>query len=357
MKNTWTKPSVITLIVVFIIVIMVFRQDRKPVPVVAPEHGQGVAVIITGAAARIPQEAALLEELYNRGLLNDLVFISGVSSGAINAVMLNGIMSGRITWDVYRNLLDSLRNEDVYVQEGRHIPVNTMPERQLLKNVFEGMLGYKTIGDLPYPTSLSITHRNDLYLRTDAFRMCSRKINNESDTTLSLTDIVMASSAFPVAFPPVRIENVNTIPDEGYIDGAASEDIVPYRALLEFEKHRGMDVERVYIISRKSDSLPQVSEELRGLGINDKGLFDKVGISLDAIVDKGITRRLNAYAEEVPDHIPVTYVWVPDFTEDFLLFQFNDLREQYSLTAEWAKSHEPMPLVDFMKLKKETEQP
>jgi len=67
----------------------------------APDYPirKGTAILMTGAAARIPQEAALLEALYKRGLLKDVVFISGVSSGALNAVMLNGILSGKITWN------------------------------------------------------------------------------------------------------------------------------------------------------------------------------------------------------------------------------------------------------------------
>lgn len=348
MKTRGAISTVTTLLIAAFAVIILTSKDKRQVTDVSPRPRHGVAVIITGAAARIPQEAALLEELDQRGLLDDLVFISGVSSGAINAVMLNGIMSGRITWDEYREMLFSLSNSDVYVQEAHRIPVNTSPEREMLRGVFEGKLGFRTIGDLPYPTSLSITHMKDLYLKADAYRMCSRKINEETDTTLNLTDIVMASSAFPVAFPPVRIENAPTIPDAGYIDGAASEDIVPYHALFEFEKFRGTNVERVYIITRKSDSLPLVSEELHGLGIDDRGLFDRMAISLDAIVDKGVVKSLNAYATEAPDHIPVTYIWVPEFKKDFLLFQFDNLQEQYALTLDWAKSNEPMPLRDFL---------
>jgi predicted acylesterase/phospholipase RssA len=66
------------------------RAEHIPESAVSFERN-GVAVLLTGAAARIPQEAALLEELDKRGLLEDLVFISGVSSGALNSVMLNGI--------------------------------------------------------------------------------------------------------------------------------------------------------------------------------------------------------------------------------------------------------------------------
>jgi len=308
----------------------------------------GVAVIMTGAAARIPQEAALLEELQKRGLLKNLVFISGVSSGALNSVALNGILSGKMTWNEYRNILYSLKNSDIFIQEGKKLPLNTSPARELYKKIFEQKLGFYTIGDLPYSTSISFTHLNKIDFNKTVYRMCSRKINIETDTTLSLVDIVMASSAFPLAFPPVRINGVKTIPDEEYVDGGVGDDHVPFRALLEFEQCRGAGVEKVYIISRKSDSSPEISEELKGLGINDKGLFDKIGISLDAILSKGIYKRLEAFAEEAPDLIPYTYVWVPDFQTNFLLFNFDNLKEQYELTSAWAKNHEPIPLGRYM---------
>ena len=57
----------------------VVRNEQKDNMVHKPN---GVAVILTGAVARIPQEAALLQELDRRGLLKNVVFISGVSSGA-----------------------------------------------------------------------------------------------------------------------------------------------------------------------------------------------------------------------------------------------------------------------------------
>lgn len=308
----------------------------------------GTAVILTGAAARIPQEAALLEQLYNRGLLKDVVFISGVSSGALNSVVLNGILSGRITWPEYRNILFNLKNSDVFTQEGKSLPVNTGPLREFITKVVEDRLGYREIGDLPYMTAISFTHLKDLDLKKTVYRMCSRKINNETDPSLSLVDILMASTSFPIAFPPVRIRNVKTIPDVEFIDGGIGEDHVPFRALFEFEKFRGEGVERVYIISRKSDSIPEVSEELRVLGINDKGRFDKLGISLDNILKKDMVKRLKSYAEQAPELVSRSYVWIPDFQEDFLMFSFSNLKEQYELTSEWAESHDPVPLADFL---------
>jgi hypothetical protein len=320
----------------------------------AVETRSGTAIIMSGAAARIPQEAALLEELYKRGLMNDVVFISGVSSGALNAVMLNGILSRKMTWDEYRGILGNIKNSDIFIQDpGKKIPVNTEPARALFKRVVEDRLGYHQIGDLPYMTEISFTDLRDIDLKKKVYRMCSRKINEETDTTLSLVDIMMASSAFPIVFPPVRIRNVKTIPDVHYIDGGVGDDHIPYYALLQFEKFRGSGVSKVYIVSRKSDSIPNLSEELRGLGIDDKGRFDKMGISLDNILWKGMLKRLDAYAKDAPELILRSYVWVPDFPENFLMFNFDNLSEQYIVTSQWARTHNPVPLGDFLLYYKE----
>jgi hypothetical protein len=344
------KIAILLILVTSLAVFIAFlsKGDNKIPEAIVSGPRNGVAIILTGAAARIPQEAALLQELNERGLLKNLVFISGVSSGALNSVVLNGILSGKMTWEDYKNILYSLKNSDVFVQEGKKIPVNSSPARELYKRVVEEKLGYFRIGDLPFVTGISFTHLEDLDMKKTVYRLCSRKINEETDTTLSLVDIIMASSAFPIVFPSIRIRNVKTIPDIEYVDGGVGDDHVPYHALFEFEKYRGAGVEKVYIISRKSDSIPEISEELKGLGINDNGLFDNLGISLDAILSKGIVKRLEAYATEAPELIPLTYVWIPDFKADFLLFSFDSLKEQYILTSQWAKTHDPMPLGDFL---------
>lgn len=337
------------LILIIFAYIFISANDQKQVVGSVSKSRSGTAILMTGAAARIPQEAGLLEELYNRGLLNDVVFISGVSSGALNAVMLNGILSGKMTWDEYKGILYSLKNNDIFIQEpGKKIPVNTQPARNLYTKVVEGKLGYHQIGDLPFMTEISFTDLKDMDLKKKVYRMCSRKINEESDTTLSLVDIMMASSAFPIAFPAVRIRNVKTIPDVEYVDGGIGDDHIPYHALLEFEKFRGKGVARVYIISRKSDSIPEISEELRALGIDDKGRFDKLGISLDNILQKGMLKRLHAFTEEAPELVPLCHIWMPDFKQNFLMFNFDNLKEQYILTSQWAKNHNPISLKDYL---------
>jgi predicted acylesterase/phospholipase RssA len=336
-------------LVLGLLIIILSKLGNNGVETQFQNPREGTAIILTGAAARIAQEAALLEELDRRRLLDNVVFISGVSSGALNTVMLNAILSGKMTWEEYKNILFNINNCDVFTQDSAKIPVNTEPERALLKRIVEDQLGYRTIGDLPIFSEISFTHLEELGMKKSVFRMCSRKINEETDTTLNLVDIMMASSAFPVVFPKIRINNVTTIPDVEYIDGGVGDDHVPFYALIEFEKFRGAGVERVYVISRKSDSIPEISEELTGLGINDKGVFDQLGISLDAILQKGINKRLEAFATQAPDLIPLTFVWIPEFHENFLLFNFDKLREQYELTSQWAISHDPVPLEEYLK--------
>jgi predicted acylesterase/phospholipase RssA len=348
MKN---KHFIVLSVVVsiFFFIALIRKKDNNIHKTTSSAPRNGVAVLITGAAARIPQEAALLEELDHRGLLKDLVFISGVSSGALNSVVLNGILSGKLTWDDYRNILYNIKNCDIYLQEAnKKLPMNTSPARGLYKKIVEEKLEYSKIGDLPFTTNISFTHLKDLDMKEAVYRMCSKKINEESDTELNLVDIMMATSAFPLVFPPIRIKNVKTIPDVEYVDGGVGEDHVPYHALLEFEKFRDEGIEKVFIISRKSDSIPEISEELKELGINDRGIFDKLGFSFDAILQKGIIKGLESYATDAPELIPLTYVWIPDFEADFLLFDFDNLKEQYEVTSEWAKSHDPLPLGDFL---------
>ena len=341
-------PAGILLLVFF--ATMAFPKNHHQVSSAGTfQERSGTAIILTGAAARIPQEAALLEELYNRGLLKDVVFISGVSSGALNAVMLNGILSGKLSWAEYREILFDLKSSDIFIQDGKKkLPVNTNPERMLFKRIVEERLGYHKIGDLPFPTVISVTDLRELDLRRKVYRLCSRKINEESDTTLSLVDIMMATSAFPLAFPAERIACVKTIPDADYVDGGVGDDHVPYHALHEFEQQRGIGVERVYVVSRKNDSIPAVSEELKILGIDDKGRLDKHGISLDNILMKGIIKRLESFAEESPEMLDRSFVYIPDFKEHFLLFNFDHLKKQYELSAKWAKVHDPVPLDDFL---------
>ncbi len=327
------------------------------IPSKAPVQSQreGVAIIMTGAAARISQEAELLEELYKRGMMKNVVFISGVSSGALNAVALNGILSGKMTWDEYKAILFKLKDSDIFVpfKENR-LPVNTEPVRNLFRQIAEDKLGFHKIGDLPYMTVISVTDLKALDLKKKVYRLSSRKINEESDPDLGLVDVMMASTSVPIVFPAIRIRNVKTIPDVEYVDGGVGEDFVPYHGLLEFEKFRGKGVEKVYIISKKGDDLSNIGDQLKAMAPEKNEIrLDKFGLTFDGLLRRKMVRGLEAYAKEAPDLIMISYVWVPDFDENFLMFNFNEMQKQYLLTKQWAANHEPVPLGNYLLYKEE----
>ncbi len=309
---------------------------------------EGTAIIITGAAARIPQEAALLENLYRQGMLNDVQFIAGASSGALNTVVLNAILTHRYTWKSYLNLLFTLRNENVYKLNGKKLPVDTEPLRKFLSLVVNETIGYHKIGDLPITSAISITEEKLAGITSKNFRLSNKKINPESDPDLDLVEVLMASTAIPIVFPAAWFSKAPTLPEHRFVDGGVGEDHVPFKGMLDFIKFRGKSFEKVIIVSRKADKKPELSEELRLVGIDDKGILDKLGISLDGIMFKGFIKGLRALQKEDLDLAERTYIYIPDFQNDFMLLDFTNLERQYEVAKEWANRNKPVPLKQYL---------
>lgn len=322
------------------------RQD--PEPEQAMDHSAGTAIVITGAAARIPQEAALLEQLYNTGELKDVVFISGVSSGALNAVVLNAILDRKYTWKKYRSLLFSMTNQSVFCSTDQPLPVNTDPLRQLLTTVLHDTLGYFKLKDLPYATSLSTVSLNMKSWADHTFRLCNRKINMESDPELDLVEVLMASTAFPLAFPAVRFSPNNTLPEGRFIDGGTTADYIPYRAVLEFEKYSRHNVERMIIVSRKLDTEDGLRAELLNIGINRIDLVDKLGIALEDLAQRSFFRGLESLMQEAPVLSGKTFIYLPAIPGEYPLFDFENMKDQYNASRDWARTHKPIPLARFL---------
>jgi len=322
----------------------------RPVPEyeVTMDHSQGTALVITGAAARIPQEAALLEQLYYMGELKDVVFISGVSSGALNAVLLNAILEGKYTWKRYRNLMFSLNNQSIFYSADHTFPVNTGPFKKLLTSVLHDTLGYYKMKDLPYPTSLSTVSLNIKSIADHTYRLCNRKINTESDPELDLVEVLMASTAFPLAFPPATFTKSPTLPSGKFIDGGTTADYIPYRAVLEYEKFSRHNINRMIIVSRKLDTEAGMRAELQDMGIVWTDLLDKLNITLEDLGQRSFVQGLDALIQEAPLLSEKTFIYLPAIRGEFPLFDFTCLKEQYNASRDWARTHKPISLKSFL---------
>ena len=350
MKHWYFRLTLFTLVILAFFLTGNFDKDQKEIP---QKIRRGTAIVITGAAAKIAQEAALLEELDRKGMLKDVVFISGASSGALNAVALNGVLSGKFSWHEYVKILEQVTNDDVFIKNGSKVPVNTQPLRELITKIACNKLGYAKLSDLPYTTAFSVVDLKFIPFEDRTFRICNKKINTESDSSLNIVDVLMASTAIPLVFPAQRISNIKTLPNDLFHDGGIAADHVPFYAVVQYQKYCGFDVEKMIIISRKRDSLPKLYDELQQIGVDKLRFFDKINVSPEALSNKGFLRRLKDLNEKYPNLAQRTYIYVPTISEEFLMFDFNNLKKQYEITSNWAKNHDPVPLHKFLENYKE----
>lgn len=312
------------------------------------EKHSGTALVITGAAARIVQEAALLENLQKKGWFTNICFISGTSSGAINTVMLNGILENKFTWERYHSILFNITNHDIYIRNGRSLPVNNEPLQNLLETVVNDSLGYKSIGDLPFRSSISISAVDLLPPFSATYRLCNLKINNESNPAFNLVETLLASTAIPILFPAAHFHESFGLPKSSFVDGGFSNDHIPFEAVLQFEKFRGFGVDTLIIVSRKSDTKQGIQHEVEKFGNTDSRTFAKLSYWIDNLAMNGFIRSMKELQKKYPELAARTFVYIPDFEENFALLDFSEMKHQYDVTASWAETHKPVPLNQYL---------
>jgi predicted acylesterase/phospholipase RssA len=242
-----------------------------------------------------------------------------------------------------------MNNQSVFYSTDKPLPVNTEPLRQLLTKVLHDSLGYFKIKDLPIPTSLSTVSLNIKSWADQTFRLCNLKINTESDPELDLVEVLMASTAFPFAFPSVRFSKNSTLPPGRFIDGGSTADFIPYRAVLEFEKFSRHNVNRMIIVSRKLDTEEGLRAELMNMGISRIDLVDKLGIALEDLAQRSFFRGLESLLKEAPVLSEKTFIYLPAIPGEYPLFDFSNLKDQYAASREWARTHKPIALDVFLK--------
>jgi len=308
----------------------------------------GTAIVITGAAARIVQEAALLEHLQKTGWMHNVCFISGTSSGALNTVMLNAILDKKFSWERYRSILGKINNDDIFIRTGKSLPVNNEPYQKLLAQVINDSLGYFRIGDLPLNSAISISDIMIMPPNSKTYRLSNLKINTESNPGFNLVEVLVASTAIPILFPSAQFQESFGLPKSSFVDGGFADDHIPFKAVLQYEKYRGFGVDTLIIVSRKSDSRPRLSTELQNFSNNNSRIFTKLSSWIDNQAMNGFIRGMKELQRNYPELAAHTYVYIPDFDENFALLDFSQLKKQYEVTKDWTKTHKPIPLKEYL---------
>jgi predicted acylesterase/phospholipase RssA len=264
--------------------------------------------------------------------------------------MLNAILSKDFSWERYKRILFSITSSQVYSSGERRLPLNTQPLRKLLIRIVNDSLGYKVVSDLPFPTAISATSVKMPPPQRQTMRFSNRQINEESNPSYNLIDMLMASTAIPLVFPSVRIRNAEDFPEETFKDGGIFDDRIPYEAVLQYQRFSGVEIDKLIIISRKSDSVQNIQDELDNIGLRSTKVLENLGAFLQSYSQVSFIKKLMEFQQINPDLAARTYIYIPDFKENYTMLNFNTMEDQYRVTSEWAKRNQPVLLSEYLNI-------
>ncbi len=314
-----------------------------------------------GAAAFIAQEAALAKALMEGKALGRTIrpdVIAGTSSGALNAVVVNAILrtldgnaprGGEFRWggpgdsgeDTYYGLLSGLKNKDVFTMSLGALAqggvLDNSPLRRLLEHIVERRLGFATLGDLPLPTWLCVVDR----ATGKPWRLSSLHPHHKN---LSLVDVLMASTAIPIVFPPQKIEAKMGQGLEGvFFDGGTGPDSIPVEALEDENCDEIFLIDRMgstAATSHKPDLAHASAESVSAMGGFHLELVENTALGLEYLF-----RTINAQQIEKATRLAAS-VWVyePELTTSYGILDFSQEKHQWEETWAWAQKNPPRRL-------------
>ena len=331
------------------------------------------AILLTGAAARISQEVAIIDKLCARKenplkIKEEDSLIAGFSSGSLNLTALNACFRNKnpMDWKTYyqEQILFPLKNEDVFTKNKRlSIPLfNTSPLRNTLY-FFLADTNLHLMKDLPFHSSiLTMLKRKGKDKRHHKNRetlwACSEKTSQEY---LSLSDVLMASTAIPVAFPAQEIHvqkgHTTDFPLRKYRDGGTQ------GTFVDFDTHIGDIVrnqgafEEMYIISPMREASDETVIEMDNSILDDIEDLDKIKLTnfLSNISMKTFMKflvKLEQWKMNNEAMAKNIFVCIPEMESNFPILDFSQEKAQYKATRSWFdgnKSKLAVPLADFIK--------
>jgi len=322
-------------------------------------------ILLTGAAARISQEVAILDLLISEGLeiKQDKTLLAGYSSGALNLLAMNGCFrdTSPLCWNEYykKKILFSLRDKDVFKLfplTGKSI-LNTAPFRVYLSAILNDMK-FNTYGELPFK-SFVITSQYS------GFSTHWADNRHPGHAHLSPLDLFMASTAIPVVLPSQEINSTikdapRDFPEGEFIDGGTWGAFTNYNTQLEdYIKENGV-LEELHILSpmreteddfiKTKKSFLKELEALTKLNHDHHHEFGQsfnVGFGQFLTFVKGLN-ELNAN-NQIAENI---YVSIPAMNDNTGFFSFGEQESTYQQVHDWmsgdGKSQLKVPVADFI---------
>jgi len=320
------------------------------------------AVLLTGAAARISQEVAILDKLMeHKGLkLNEnQTVLSGFSSGSMNLLAINACFRKKrpLDWDAYykQKVLFSLKTEDVF--KAKFPPFDTRPLLNTLNKFLIDM--YSTVlCELSFHSYIPVFSRQ-------VFETLWASSRDEGQKHLFLSDILMASTAIPFVFPCQEIEcetgYTSNFPGGKFNDGGTEGTFSRFEDYLGAYVAKNGPFENLYIIS----PMREKSQEEHILMLNDihrrygsKPEHRELKSFLSQISMKTFVKFLERLEKWETLNGPMAqniYVSIPEMDENFPLLDFSKEEKQYKEVCHWLEHHPDklaIPLAGFLEVHK-----
>lgn len=320
------------------------------------------ALFLTGAAARISQEVAILDKLQELDHLiisPETTMLAGFSSGALNIAAINACYrkNNPLDWNSYykKELLFGVNNQKVYKQN-RFIPLNTQPLRKTIEE-FLSDADLKKVQDLSFQS----------YILTFSYlRFTTVWISNlfNRHQNVSVSDLMMATTGIPILFPDQPIRNLNKSGNKytrgRYADGGIGGSFRRFEYHLKRYVKQNDPLDKIYIISPMRQVTDSDYEELHKmipsadmlrLDLKDIKLLR---IFLEMISQNGFDtfiKRFHKWTQKrnIANEI---YVCIPKMEANYPILNFNKQEEQYNAVCTWIDQNPDklaIPLNEYIK--------
>jgi predicted acylesterase/phospholipase RssA len=300
------------------------------------------ALLLTGSGGNLSQEIAIIDQLIQKNRIqpnpkHTLIIASGTSS--INAVAINACFRKETpcSWDNYykKLFLETLSSDEIFMKV-HPVQWSTHAMRNKIGMLLR-MAGFSKLSDLPFYTSILISSTN----RTKTVWLKSTSEKHENG---DLTDILMASSAIPVLFPPQIINSVFDLPlkikDGTYLEGAKNGLFFNFRKQLKKIIDENYSIDELFIVSpqRFIDPSMSIKHNLSGMTFEERETFDNYlnQISLNEFLN--FLKELNAanYKHKIAQKIFVT---LPETGKIFNLIDFDNQSSKYDTIYNWLEEN------------------
>lgn len=320
------------------------------------------ALFLTGAAARISQEVALVDKLIEKHQLDidpDKLLLAGFSSGALNVAAINACFRKKdpLLWDHYykEEVLFKITTKNVYKQK-RFIPLNTKPLLKTISN-FTAKASLIDLKDFEFKSYILAFS----YLRLSTLWASNLFHRHEK---IDINSLLMATSAIPIIFEDQSLKLNGgkrfRFSRGRYADGGTGGSFRRFEFYLKkYIKQHGQ-LDKMYIVSPMREVSPEDYEEvykmlpvtqLFNLELKDLKLFK---IFLEMISQNGFDSFVKRFYKWTLKHKVANniYICIPGMTANYPLLKFDKQKEQYYEVCAWADKNPDkiaIPIEEYIK--------